>query len=154
MRTEIAPPNPPLAPIDEYGVIARAIEVAAEDPELGDRVEAPRYQRFGPYAGAARNWVSMLSGEDPSSPAVERHLCTGIARQAAQVLEAARARGDLFGVRAVSELERRNVEGREEAHVAYHTAVQVELTTGRKVVLDWHATLDLHAPRISDPQAF
>lgn len=158
MRADFDPPRlPPLprAPSPAVPpVVVRAIEVATRDVELTDRVEDATFQSFGSLAGAARNAWSMLRGLDPAAPEVERKLCTGIAHRATLTLEAARLRGELAGVAAVEVIERRSVEGRDGALTPYHSAVALRLDSGRSVVLDWHATLDIDAPRIADPRTF
>jgi hypothetical protein len=134
--------------------IDRAVAVAAADPTLRAQVDAPGYQILGPWAGTARNLAFMLGGDDPADPAVAAQVCSGIADRAAVVLEAARARGELPGVSGVRVLERRTVPGRDGPLVPYHSAVALTLDGGREVVLDWHATLDVEAPKRSTPEAF
>ena len=96
-------PTPPTTPEPDRSVapktaIRAAIEIAARDPELVDRVEDPRFRRFGKLAGVVRNTWGMLRGADPAKASTERHVCTGIAARAVAVLKAAHARGELPGV--------------------------------------------------------
>lgn len=150
---EPPPPPPPKeeAPPDP---VDHAVVVAGRDADLVSRADDPSYRFLGGWAGAARNAVGMLKGEDPGDPAVAAKVCTGIAERAAQVLEAARRRGELPGVDAVRTIERRTVTGRDDALTPYHTAVAVTLEGGEEVVLDWHATLDIAHPVRSTPEAF
>lgn len=148
-----APPEAPRPPTDAQ-IVAHAVRVAAKDPELVARVDAPRFQRFGGFAGSIRNLWSMLKGDDPGDPATARRVCTGIADRGALVLEAARARGELPGVAAAEVIERHNVPGRDGALTPYHSAVKLTLESGAEVVIDWHATLDVDRPDIATPDTF
>ena len=139
---EPSPPEP--APPDP---VQAAVQVAAEDPELEVRVDDPGYRVFGSMAGGVRNLMSMIRAEDPGDPAVAARACTGIAERAVEVLIAAIERGALPGVVAAEAVERRSVPERSGWLTPYHTAVLLTLSSGAKVVLDWHATLDVDAPR-------
>lgn len=126
--------------------------IVSKDKNFNDSVDSAL--KYVPVisSGAVRNFLYMISGEDPGDPATAKKVCTGISDQAVILINKAIKAGDLKGVKRAQTLERRNQPGRENA--TWHTAVLVEFDDGSKVVLDWHATLDPQSPKVTTPEDF
>lgn len=138
----------------DAAVAARAVAIVSQDPAFVRVAHDPVFQPLGEWAGAARNLWSIARGVDPSTIDAASRACTGIAKRAAELLEAARRRGELPGVRLVRTVERRAQPDRDDLLTPYHTAVALTLDAGRTLVLDWHASLDLDRPKRATLRSF
>jgi hypothetical protein len=78
---------------------------------------------------------------DPTEASVERLVCTGIAHAVNQVLSGQRALKEVPGLASANTINRLTP--------VDHTANGITMKDGTSYALDWHASLDLHAPFIS-----
>lgn len=95
--------------------------------------------------GASRNWRLVLTGRDPTDPAIAATVCTGIADSTMEALtKALNGRpGALPGVKSINVLSRNGTLGTD------HTATLIVMADGTEYVFDWHATLNPRNPMIS-----